>query len=59
MENNLPKSVKKFIREEKARIRRGFSDSIKRKEEIDKLYKSFVKGNENKRDLQPSDTKGN
>jgi len=34
----LPKSVKKHIRKEKARIRRDFSDGEKQKEEIKKLY---------------------
>ena len=37
----LPKSVRKFIRKEKARIRRQFLDLKKQKEEIKKLYKKF------------------
>ena len=59
MENNLPKSVKKFIREEKARIRREFSDFGKQKEAINKLYESFIKKDESKGNIQLSNSKGN
>ncbi|MDD5433222.1 MAG: hypothetical protein PHE77_00985 [Candidatus Pacebacteria bacterium] len=38
----LPKSIKKFIRQEKARIRREASDIAKRKEEIQKLYEQYL-----------------
>lgn len=38
MEKRLPKSVRKFIRIEKARIRREFLDLKKQKELINELY---------------------
>ncbi len=41
--SRLPKSIKKFIRNEKARIRREFSDIAKQAEEIQKLYGKFIK----------------
>lgn len=42
----LPKSVKKFIRKEKAKIRREFSDLEKQKELIKKIYEQYEnKGN--------------
>jgi len=41
MEKRLPKSVCKFIRIEKARIRREFLDLEKQKELINELYKKF------------------
>ncbi len=44
--NTIKKSDKKFIRTEKARIRRQFLDSKKQKELIDELYKRFVKSEE-------------
>jgi hypothetical protein len=37
----LPKSLRKFIRKEKARIRKEVSDPIEQKRLIDNLYKSF------------------
>jgi len=40
----LPKSLRKFIREEKARLRRGFfGDPARIKEEINKLYNKLKK----------------
>ena len=53
MEKRLPKSVRKFIRKEKARIRREVLDLKKQEELIDELYQPFIKKDENKRDLQP------
>jgi len=41
MKKRLPKSVRKHIRQEKARNRRGFSDPEKIKEEILKIYKKL------------------
>lgn len=41
--NTLKKSEKKFIRLEKARIRRQFFDIKKQEEMIDQLYKKFIK----------------
>jgi hypothetical protein len=36
--SSLPKSLRKYIRKEKARIRRQFLDSAKQKEMINNLY---------------------
>jgi len=38
MKNNLPKSVRKYLRKEKARIRREFLDKKEQEKEIKKLY---------------------
>lgn len=48
----MAKSFRKFIRKEKARIRREFLDIKKQEELINKLY-------ENKRNLQLGDSNGN
>lgn len=40
---HLSKSVKKFIRLEKARIRRQFFDLENQRELINELYKKFLK----------------
>ncbi len=49
----LPKSVRKYIRKEKARIRREVLDYKKQKKLIKELYKKFLlnKKNENKTDI--------
>jgi len=47
----MPKSIKKYIRREKARIRREVLDTKKQKELINKLY-------DNKRDSQFSGKSG-
>lgn len=39
----LPKSLRKFIRQEKARIRREVLDLNEQKRLIDELYKNIVK----------------
>lgn len=39
----LNKSVRKFIRQEKARIRRDFLDVKKRQQLLEELYKKFFK----------------
>ena len=44
----LPKSLRKFIRREKARIRREILDVKKQEELIQKLYQKFLKNYENK-----------
>lgn len=41
--NTIKKSDKKFIRTEKARIRRQFLDVKKQEELIDNLYKKYEK----------------
>lgn len=38
----LPKSLRKYIRIQKARIRREFFDGKKQRELIDELYKKFL-----------------
>lgn len=55
----LPSSIRKFIRTEKARIRREFSGFEKQKELIDKLRQNFIKKDENKGNIQLIDSGGN
>ena len=43
MKKKLPKSIRKYIRKEKARIRREISDSEKQKELVNQLYQRFSK----------------
>jgi len=50
----LPKSLRKFIRKEKARIRQEVLDIKEQEKLIQDLYKKFLKNYENKRDLQSS-----
>ena len=47
----MPKSLRKFIRKEKARIRRQVLDVKEQEKEINKLY-------ENKRNIQSRNTNG-
>jgi len=54
MFKKLPKSLRKFIRKEKAWIRREVLDIKKQKELINKLYQGLVKKDEAKRNLQLS-----
>ena len=44
----MPKSIRKHIRQEKARIRREVLDLKKKKELINKLYQGFLKKDEDK-----------
>ena len=39
--SGLSKSVRKYIKKEKARIRREFFDIAKQKQEIKKIYEKF------------------
>ena len=55
MENKLSNSSRKFVRSEKARIRRQFFDVKKQKEMIDNLYKSLLGGE--KTELQKTEIK--
>jgi hypothetical protein len=41
--NNLPKSIKRFIRKEKARIRHEFFDLAQQQQQIAEVYKKFIK----------------
>ncbi len=43
MKKKFPKSLRKYIRKEKARIRREIFDFKKQEEEIQKLYQRFLK----------------
>jgi hypothetical protein len=54
MKRRLPKSLRKHIRREKARIRREVLDIKEQEELITELYKKLIKKDENKRNLQPS-----
>jgi len=46
----LPKSLRKYIRREKARIRRQFFDSRKQEEKIKELYNRLLRNkNKNKK----------
>lgn len=53
----LPKSIKKYIRREKARIRREVLNIKEQDELIDRLYQKLFKKSESKRNLQLSDSK--
>ena len=48
MKKKLPKSLCKFIRKEKARIRREVLDLKEQEKQISDLYKKFLKNYENK-----------
>ncbi len=52
MKKKLPKSLRKHIRKEKARIRRQVFDFKEQEKLIDELYKKLLKQNENTRNLQ-------
>ena len=55
MAKKLPKSLRKFIRLEKTRIRREVSDIKKQKELINELYQKFIKTiKEDKSSFPPS-----
>lgn len=45
MKNNLPKSTRKFIRREKARIHQETFDQKEQKKLIDELYQKILKNN--------------
>jgi len=52
MKVKLPKSIRKFIRKEKARIRKEVLDLKEQERLIKELYQKFLKQNEDKRNLQ-------
>ena len=54
----LPKSVRKYIRKEKARIRREVLDLKKQEKLINELYQKFLKQYEDKRDSQSGNKNG-
>lgn len=43
IKRRLPKSLRKFIRQEKARIRREIIDLAEQKRKIEELYKNLIK----------------
>lgn len=47
----LPKSLRKFIRQEKARIRRKFWNLKEQEKEIQKLYQKILEKYANKRNF--------
>lgn len=51
----LPKSLRKFIRQEKARIRREILDIKEQEKLISELYQKFLKKHENKRNIPIGD----
>jgi hypothetical protein len=60
----LPRSVRKYIRKEKARIRREVLDITKRERLIEQLYQKIlekykIKKDEDKRNLQIGNKNGN
>jgi hypothetical protein len=55
----MPKGLRKHIRQEKARIRREVLDLKKQEELIKEIYQKVLKKDEDKRNLQLSNKKGN
>jgi len=53
----LPKSVRKHIRKEKARIRREVFNVQEQEKQIQELYQRFLKSKNNSKNLQASDQK--
>jgi hypothetical protein len=51
MKVKLPKSIRKYIRKEKARIRREILDLKEQERLISQLYEKFLKKHENKRNI--------
>jgi hypothetical protein len=54
MKKKMPKSLRKYIRREKARIRREVLDIKEQERLIQELYQKFLKQNASQRNLQPS-----
>jgi len=50
----MPKSIRKFIRQEKVRIRREILDVKEQEKQIQELYKKIFKPYADSRNLQPS-----
>jgi len=51
MRKRFPKGIRKFVRQEKARIRREISDSEKQKQLISDLYEKLFKNYANKTNI--------
>ena len=54
IEIRLPKSIRKYIRKEKARIRKEILDLKEQERLIQELYQKILKNYENKRNIQTS-----
>lgn len=54
MKRKMPRSIRKYIRKEKARIRRDVLNINEQKDKINKLYTNLSKQNDDKRNLQAS-----
>ncbi len=50
----IPRSIRKYIRREKARIRRDFLTREKQKEEINELYARFIEKSKEKQEVSQS-----
>jgi len=57
MKKKLPKSVRKYIRKEKARIRREVLDIKEQEKLIDQLYEKFLKKNKKIKKLNKNEIK--
>jgi len=54
----MPKSIRKYIRREKSRIRREVLDAKEQKKLIDELYQKILKSNKIKEPVSESKNKG-
>lgn len=59
MELKLPKSLRKFLRKEKARIRSQVLDPKEQEKLISQLYEKILKQYAHKRNIQFSNSNGN
>jgi len=55
MKKKIPKSLRKYIRKEKARIRREVLDFKEQEKLINELYQKILKQHEDKRNLPTGD----
>ena len=58
MKKKMPKSIRKFIRKEKSRLRREVLDGTKRKELVSELYSRFLAKTEIRKVLVPKTENG-
>ena len=54
----LPKSIRKYIRKEKARIRREILDLTEQEKLINELYSRFLKQNDHSTNIQSGNKNG-
>jgi len=57
MKKKLPKSIRKFIRQEKSRIRRGVLNFKEQEDKINQLYQRFVKKEDKLEIKKPTEEK--